>query len=61
MLVQHFEPAALKGASFTSPEHVREAIDRFVTVYNEHAAPFEWKKETVHAVKPTHKYADLRN
>lgn len=33
--------------------------DRFVAVYNEHAAPFEWKKETVHAVKPAHKYADL--
>jgi transposase len=39
--------AALKGASFESPRQVRQAIDRFIDVYNETAAPFEWKKRTV--------------
>lgn len=32
---------ALRGASFTSPGEVREAIDRFITAYNKNAAPFE--------------------
>ncbi len=30
---------ALRGASFTSPQQVREAIDKFVAAYNEKAAP----------------------
>lgn len=38
---------ALRGASFTSPKQVRQAIDRFTTVYNATAAPFEWRKEQV--------------
>ena len=32
---------ALRGASFTSAQQLREAIDRFVAVYNRKAAPFE--------------------
>ncbi len=51
---------ALRGASFTSPQEVREAIDRFVEAYNAIAAPFEWKATEVHASKPTHTYAELR-
>lgn len=51
---------ALRGASFTSPQQVRDAIDRFVDAYNETAAPFEWKVSKVQAVKPTHTYAELR-
>jgi transposase len=43
---------ALRSASFTSPEQVREAIDRFVAAYNEKAAPFEWKKSVVMAFRP---------
>jgi transposase len=50
---------ALRGVSFTSPQQVRDAINRFVDAYNETAAPFEWKVSTVHAVKPTHTYAEL--
>ncbi|MBC5801208.1 MAG: IS630 family transposase [Candidatus Eremiobacteraeota bacterium] len=49
---------ALRGASFTSPQQVRGAIDRFVAGYNEIAAPFEWKATKVHASKPTHTYAE---
>jgi len=51
---------ALKGVSFTSPDQVRDAIDRFVKIYNVDAAPFEWRKATVHNAKPTHSYAELR-
>ena len=52
---------ALRGASFTSPRQVREAIDSFVRVYNSKATPFEWTK-TVVAPRPlVSKYSNLRN
>ena len=51
--------AALRGASFTSPRQVRQAIDRFIAVYNETAAPFERKKQTVTPGTLKVKYADL--
>ena len=51
--------AALKGASFTDPKEVREAIDAFVNVYNENAHPFEWRKAKVYQTTPKAKYADL--
>jgi len=37
-----------------------DAIDRFVEAYNQDAAPFEWRKRTVHPTPLKHKYADLR-
>lgn len=52
---------ALKGASFTSPQQVREAIDRFAHVHNRTAAPFEWQKREVRPVEFKHHYADLCN
>ncbi len=52
---------ALKGVSFTSPAQLRDAIDRFVKVYNEKAAPFEWTKAVVHPTAPKPKYAYLCN
>ena len=52
---------ALRGASFTSPQQVREAIDRFIAAYNENAAPFEWTKRDVRNVHPRPSYANLRN
>ena len=51
---------ALKGASFTSPEQLRDAIDAFIAAYNPKATPFEWTKEIVHPVMPKKRYADLR-
>jgi transposase len=51
--------AALKGASFTDPKEVRQAIDAFVNVYNENAHPFEWRKAEVHQTTLKAKYADL--
>jgi transposase len=50
---------ALQGVSFTSPEQLRDAIDRFVKTYNAKAAPFEWTKAVVHATSHKPKYADL--
>jgi transposase len=51
---------ALRGASFTSPVQLRRAIDDFVAVYNQKAAPFEWKKAVVFPSAPVLKYSDLR-
>ena len=50
----------LQNGSFTSPQKVREAIDRFLGAYNEAAAPFEWTKSEVHPVPLKKYYADLR-
>jgi len=48
---------ALRNGSFTSPEQVREAIDRFVEVYNPQAHPFQWTKKVVHPKAPKQYYA----
>ena len=50
---------ALRGASFTSPQQLRQAIDDFVSVYNPRAAPFEWKKAVVYPSGLKQKYSDL--
>jgi transposase len=52
---------ALRGASFTSPRQVREAIDRYVEVHNQEAAPFEWRKRIVYQNPINNKYSNLRN
>jgi len=52
---------ALRGASFTSPQQLRQAIDDFVNVYNQSAAPFEWTKAVVFQSAPNAKYSNLRN
>ena len=52
---------ALRGASFTSAQQLREAIDRFVAVYNPKAAPFEWTKAVAPSTSPKTLYPDLRN
>jgi len=51
--------SALRGASFTSPKELRDAIDRFVKAYNTTATPFEWTKAVVHPSTPKPFYADL--
>jgi transposase len=50
---------ALRGTSFTSPQQLRQAIDEFVAVYNQTAAPFEWSKAVVFQSAPQAKYSDL--
>lgn len=52
---------ALRHASFTSAQQLREAIDRFVETYNQAAAPFEWRKAVVHPATPKRYYANLSN
>jgi len=52
---------ALQVASFTSARQVRQAIDKFITVYNPQAAPFEWHKRTITPTGLKHHYADLCN
>lgn len=52
---------ALKGASFTAPSQVREAIDAFTAAHNQSAAPFEWTKTTVHQSRPKKYVSELRN
>jgi transposase len=52
---------ALHGASFTSPQELRQAMEHFIENYNPRAVPFEWKKEKVHSVHPKRYYADLRH
>ncbi len=51
--------SALKGASFTSPQQIRRAIDDFVEVYNQNAAPFEWKKRKSYPKGLSNHYANL--
>jgi transposase len=53
------ERAALRGASFTAPRQIRQAIDRFEEVYNETAAPFEWTKRIVRPVGLKKHYSQL--
>lgn len=52
---------ALTGVSFTAPQQVREAIDKFIAAYNVTATPFEWTKAVVHPTGPRKKYSDLCN
>ena len=50
---------ALAGASFTSPQQVRNQIDAFIAAYNQNAHPFEWTKQVVFSKHPRSKYANL--
>jgi transposase len=53
--------SALRGASFTSPQEVRDAITRFVSVHNQNAAPFQWRKASVGPKNLKKRYSDLCN
>jgi transposase len=53
--------SALRGGSFTSPRQLREAIDAFVQVCHENAAPLEWSKAVVHPSSTKALYSNLRN
>jgi transposase len=52
---------ALRGASFTSGQQLRDAINAYIAAYNPHAVPFEWTKRQVRSVEPKNKYANLYN
>lgn len=50
---------ALRGASFTSPRQLRQAIDAFIAAYNAKAQPFKWKKRQVVSTSLHDTYAEL--
>ena len=39
--------------------HRQRSLDAFVTVYNENARSFEWRKAEVRQTTPQQKYADM--
>jgi transposase len=49
----------LEGASFTSVRQLRQAIDAFIEAYNPTAAPFQWRKATIHPKGLASRIADL--
>ena len=50
---------AIQGASFTSPQQLRQAIDEFVQAWNPQTAPFEWTKGEVHPKGFKSNYSNL--
>jgi hypothetical protein len=52
---------ALRGASFTHVDELRQAIDRFIAAYNPKAAPFEWRKAVVRQTELKPSYTNLLN
>lgn len=53
--------SALRGASFTTVNELRQAIDRFIAAYNPTAAPFEWRKTVVRQTEFKPSYTNLFN
>ena len=51
--------SVLRGLSATNPRQLRQAIDRFTEVRNQHPAPFEWTKAVVHPGNLKPRYSDL--
>jgi hypothetical protein len=51
--------STLKGASFTSVRHLRQAIDAFVAAYNPTATPFQWRKAKIQPKDLASRIADL--
>ena len=52
---------ALRGASFSSIEKLKQAIEDFVDVYHENAKPFVWKKREVKGSQPRNTIVNLCN
>lgn len=56
-----FSRKALAGASFRNVEQLVQAIHDFMGVYNEHAAPFVWRKREVKGTQLRNTIVNLRN
>jgi transposase len=56
-----FSRKALKGASFESIEHLRQAIEAFVAAYGPTAKPFVWRKREVKGTQLRNTIANLCN
>jgi transposase len=51
--------STLDGASFTSVQALRAAIDAFIQCYNQHATPFQWRKARVSPKSLTSRITEL--
>ncbi|MFZ2447572.1 MAG: IS630 family transposase [Syntrophobacteraceae bacterium] len=56
-----FSRKALKGASFESIEHLRQAIEAFVAAYGPTAKPFVWRKREIKGTQLRNTIANLCN
>jgi transposase len=56
-----FSRKALKGASFESIEHLRQAIEAFVAAYGPTAKPFVWRKREVKGSQLRNTIVNLRH
>jgi transposase len=52
---------ALRGASFSSIEALRQAIENFIAVYHVKAKPFRWRKREVRGSQLGNNIVNLRN
>jgi transposase len=53
--------STLKGASFSSVADLRAAIDAVIKAYNATAAPFRWRRTTVHPKRLASRITHLRS
>lgn len=51
----------LRGASFARTVQLTEAIEAFIAAYNNHAAPFVWRKREVKGSQLRNTIANLHN
>jgi transposase len=51
----------LKGASFTSAEELKSAIEAFIVRHNQKAQPFKWRRREVRGSQIKNTIANLRN
>jgi len=56
-----FSRKALRGASFTSPQQLRQRIEDFIERYNPHSKPFKWRKREVKGSQLKDNIANLTN
>ena len=56
-----FSRKALRGASFASPQQLRQRIEDFIARYNPNAKPFRWRKREVKGSQLKYNIANLTN
>jgi transposase len=56
-----FSRKARRGASFTSPQALRQRIEDFIERYNPNAKPFQWRKREVAGAQLKYNIGNLIN
>jgi transposase len=56
-----FSRKALRGASLTSPQSLRQRIEDFIERYNPSSKPFQWRKREVAGAQLKNNIANLIN